>query len=202
MRLSFVTSPISKYHEPIGFKQGITPALAGRHGADATQPHFLHEPVLKDPVRTVDATLRELLFAPGASTGESDVVISVKRTKPWSLSVGADDSGLMSTGRLQGSVSLTLDNPLGLSDLLNLSYNHDINGHTSQYGTHGSSAYYSIPWGNWTLTTTASQYDYHEQIAGAFTTLVSSGKSSTFEVKAGVSVHDLYRCRACEHDQG
>lgn len=126
----------------------------------------------------------DMQIVPGPAAGESDVVITVKRTKPWSLSVSADDSGLRSTGQLQGSVSLTLDNPLGLSDLLNIGYNHDINGHTSQYGTHGSSAYYSIPWGNWTFTATGSQYDYHQQIAGAFTTLVSSGKSSNFDVKA------------------
>ncbi|WP_244305957.1 ShlB/FhaC/HecB family hemolysin secretion/activation protein [Paraburkholderia lacunae] len=125
----------------------------------------------------------DMQIVPGPSTGESDVVIAVKRTKPWSLAVSADDSGLKSTGQLQGSVNLTLDNPLGLSDLLNIGYNHDINGHTSQYGTHGSSAYYAIPWGNWTFTATASQYDYHQQIAGAFSTLVSSGKSSTFDVK-------------------
>ena len=126
----------------------------------------------------------DMQIVPGPSTGESDVVISVKRTKPWSLSVSADDSGLKSTGPLQGSASLTLDNPLGLSDLLNISYNHDIDGHASQYGTHGSSAYYSIPWGDWTFTSTASQYDYHQQIAGAFSTLVSSGKSSNFDAKA------------------
>ncbi|MFM0741440.1 ShlB/FhaC/HecB family hemolysin secretion/activation protein [Paraburkholderia xenovorans] len=126
----------------------------------------------------------DMQIVPGPSTGESDVVISVKRAKPWSLAVSADDSGLKSTGQFQGNVSLTLDNPLGLSDLLNISYNHDIDGHTSQYGTHGSSAYYSIPWDNWTFTASASQYDYHQQIAGAFTTLVSSGKSSTFDVKA------------------
>jgi hemolysin activation/secretion protein len=125
----------------------------------------------------------EMQIVPGPSTGESDVVITVKRTKPWSLAVGADDSGLKSTGQFQGNVSFTLDNPLGLSDLLNIGYTHDINGHTSQYGTHGSNAYYSIPWGNWTFTATASQYDYHQQIAGAFSTLVSSGKSSTFDVK-------------------
>ncbi|RQR66195.1 ShlB/FhaC/HecB family hemolysin secretion/activation protein [Burkholderia sp. Bp9125] len=126
----------------------------------------------------------DMQIVPGPSTGESEVVITVKRTKPWSLAVSADDSGLKSTGQLQGSVTLTVDNPLGLSDILNVSYNHDINGHASKYGTHGSSAYYSIPWGNWTFTATASQYDYHQQIAGAFTTLVSSGKSKTFDVKA------------------
>jgi len=135
----------------------------------------------------------DMQIVPGASTGESDVVITVKRAKPWSLAVSADDSGLRSTGQLQGGASLTIDNPLGLSDLLNLSYNHDIDGHASQYGTHGSSGYYSIPWGNWTFTGSASQYDYHQQIAGAFATLVSSGKSSNFDVKAE---YQFYRNQA------
>lgn len=126
----------------------------------------------------------DMQIVPGPSIGESDVVISVKRTKPWALAVSADDSGFKSTGTLQGRVSLTIDNPLGLSDLLNIGYHHDLNGHASKYGTHGSSAYYSIPWGNWTLTATGSQYDYHQQIAGAFTTLVSSGKAKMFGLKA------------------
>ncbi|WP_186148216.1 ShlB/FhaC/HecB family hemolysin secretion/activation protein [Burkholderia gladioli] len=126
----------------------------------------------------------DMQIVPGASAGESDVVIAVKRAKPWSLTLGADDSGFKTTGTLQGSVSLSIDNPLGLSDLLNIGYTHDINGHESKYGTHGASAYYAIPWGNWTFTATASEYDYHQQIAGAFTTLVSSGKSKTFDLKA------------------
>ncbi|MEM5314783.1 ShlB/FhaC/HecB family hemolysin secretion/activation protein [Paraburkholderia sp. JHI869] len=125
----------------------------------------------------------DMQIVPGPLPGESDVVISVKRQKPWSLALSVDDSGLKSTGQLQGTASLTIDNPLGLSDVFNVSYNHDLNGHESRYGTHGSSAYYSIPWGNWTFTGTASQYDYHQQIAGAFSTLVSSGTSKTFDVK-------------------
>ncbi len=132
----------------------------------------------------------EMRIVPGASTGESEVVITVKRTKPWSFAVSADDSGLKSTGQLQGSTSLTINNPLGLSDLLNVSYNHDIDGHANRYGTRGSSAYYSIPWGNWTFTGTASRYDYHQQIAGAFTTLVSSGNARNVDVKAA---YQFYR---------
>lgn len=125
----------------------------------------------------------DMQIVPGPSAGESDVVITVKRQKPWSLAVSVDDSGLKSTGRYGGTASLTIDNPLGLSDIFNISYNHDIDGHPGQYGTRGDSAYYSIPWGNWTFTATASQYDYHQQVAGAFSTLVSSGESKTFDVK-------------------
>lgn len=126
----------------------------------------------------------DMQIVPGEATGESDVVITVKRTKPWTLSMSLDDSGLKSTGQLQAGVNFALDNLLGLSDILNISYNHDANGHPGQYGTRGDSAYYSIPWGNWTFTATGSQYHYHQQIAGAFSDFVSSGISKTFDIKA------------------
>jgi hemolysin activation/secretion protein len=132
----------------------------------------------------------DMQIVPGPSAGESDIVIAVKRQKPWSLALSVDDSGLKSTGRYQGTANLTIDNPLGLSDIVNLSYNHNLDGHASKYGTHGGSAYYSIPWGNWTFTATASQYNYYQQIAGAFATLVSSGKSKTFDMKAE---YEFYR---------
>ncbi|WP_169708713.1 ShlB/FhaC/HecB family hemolysin secretion/activation protein [Trinickia terrae] len=126
----------------------------------------------------------DMQIVPGQTTGESDVVITVKRTKPWTLSFSLDDSGLKSTGQLQASANFAIVNPLGLSDLFNLSYSHDANGHPDKYGTRGDSAFYSIPWGNWTFTATANQYHYHQQIAGAFTTFISSGLSKTFDVKA------------------
>lgn len=131
----------------------------------------------------------DMQIVPGPSAGESDVVISVKRTKPWSLSVSADDSGLRLTGQLQGNVSLTIDNPLGLSDLLNVSYNHDLNGHASQYGAHGSSAYYSIPWGNWTFTNSgtikaANSFAISAQsVDSSFGTLQSGGQMSLVTAK-------------------
>lgn len=126
----------------------------------------------------------DMQIVPGDVTGESDVVITVTRTKPWTLSVSLDDSGLRSTGQLQASTSLAIDNPLGLSDIFNIGYSHDVNGHADKYGTRGANAYYSIPYGNWTFTASASQYHYHQQIAGAFADIVSSGLSKTFDLKA------------------
>lgn len=131
----------------------------------------------------------DMQIVPGDSTGESDIVITAKRVKPWTLSLSVDDSGLKSTGQLQASANLAIYNPLGLSDIFNLSYNHDVNGHPGQYGTRGDSAFYAIPWGNWTFTATASQYHYHQQIAGAFANFVSSGLSKTFDVKAEYLVY-------------
>lgn len=128
-----------------------------------------------------DATMQ---IVPGPATGESDIVITVKRTKPWSVSVGADDAGLKSTGRYEANTNLALYNPLGLSDVFSIGYSHDIDGHDSKYGTHGANATYSIPWGNWTFSLSGSQYDYHQNIAGAFATIQSAGLSKTWDAKA------------------
>lgn len=87
----------------------------------------------------------DMQIVPGDSTGESDVIITAKRLKPWTLSMSVDDSGLKSTGQLQASANLAINNPLGLSDIFNISYNHDVNGHPGQYGTRGDSVFYAIP---------------------------------------------------------
>ncbi|WP_372450334.1 POTRA domain-containing protein, partial [Paraburkholderia aspalathi] len=67
-----------------------------------------------------DATME---IVPGTVPGESDVVITTKRTKPWSLVVSADNSGTDETGRYIGNVTLGLYNLLGLNDVLSGGFN-------------------------------------------------------------------------------
>jgi hemolysin activation/secretion protein len=131
----------------------------------------------------------DIQIVPGDQPGESDVVLAVRRGKAWKVTATVDDSGSESTGRMQGTLNLALDNPLGLSDLFNVSVSHDLNGHEDRYGTKGSGAYYSVPWGFWTFTGTASQYDYHQTILGASQAFVSSGKSSDVALTLGYLFH-------------
>jgi hemolysin activation/secretion protein len=152
------------------------------HAGDLLNLHDLEqglEQMKRVPNQDVD-----MQIVPGCATGLSEVVITVKRNKPWTLTLSLDDSGLKSTGQLQAGINFALNNPLGLSDIFNFSYSHDANGHANQYGTRGSNAYYSVPWGNWTLTGTASQYHYHQEIAGLVQSFVSSGDSRTVDLKA------------------
>jgi hemolysin activation/secretion protein len=131
----------------------------------------------------------DIQIVPGDQPGESDVVLAVRRGKAWKVTATVDDSGSESTGRMQGTLNLALDNPLGLSDLFNVSVSHDLNGHEDRYGTKGSGAYYSVPWGFWTFTGNASQYDYHQTLAGASQAFVSSGKSSDVALTLGYLFH-------------
>ncbi|MDE1142904.1 ShlB/FhaC/HecB family hemolysin secretion/activation protein [Paraburkholderia tropica] len=122
-------------------------------------------------------------IVPGASPGESDVVVTVKRTKPWSLVVSADNSGTRETGGYLGSVTLGLYNLLGLNDVLSGGYNQDLQFGNHSLGTHGWNASYSVPWGYWTGTLYGYTNTYYQQIAGVNQTFVSSGNAQTAGLK-------------------
>nr|WP_199027239.1 ShlB/FhaC/HecB family hemolysin secretion/activation protein [Ralstonia sp. ASV6] len=126
----------------------------------------------------------DMQIVPGDLPGESDVVITVTRTRLWKVIASVDDSGSKSSGKLQGNLSAALDNPLGLNDLLNVGVVHDLNVNERDRGTKGANAYYSIPLGYWTLSVAAGAYDYFQQIAGVNQSFVSSGNSKNLEVRA------------------
>ncbi|MCY1226775.1 hemolysin secretion/activation protein ShlB/FhaC/HecB [compost metagenome] len=125
----------------------------------------------------------DMQIVPTAAPGVSDVVISVKRAKPWTVVASVDNSGTRSTGKPQGNLSLAVDNPLGLNDLFNVGYSQDLEFSDKSRGTHGWNGFYSVPWGYWTGTLSAYSNNYFQQIAGVNQTFVWSGDSRTVDLK-------------------
>ena len=125
----------------------------------------------------------DMQIAPTDIPGESDVVITVKRTKPWSFVASVDNSGTRATGKLQGNVSFGIDNPLGLNDIFNVGANQDLEFGDKHLGSHGWNGSYSVPWGYWTGTLFGYTNTYYQQIAGVNTTFVSSGNAQTTGIK-------------------
>jgi hemolysin activation/secretion protein len=111
--------------------------------------------------------------------GESDVVVTVKRSKPWSFVASIDNSGTDATGKWQGNMSLGLDNPLGLNDVFTVGANQDLSFGNKSLGSHGFNGSYSVPWGYWLATLSGNTNTYYQQIAGVNQTFVSSGNSQT-----------------------
>lgn len=108
----------------------------------------------------------DMEIVPGEQPGESDILITRKQDKYWRLGFSLDDSGTRSTGRYLGGITFSLDNPFSLSDLLYVSATHNF----PHYGGKGSknyTAHYSVPFGYWQFSVTASDYDYHQTVAGA-----------------------------------
>ncbi len=131
----------------------------------------------------------DMQIVPTAVPGVSDVVIAVKRGKPWTLIASVDNSGTRSTGKWVGNLSLGIDNPLGLNDLFNVGYSQDLAFSDKARGTHGWNGFYSVPWGYWTATLSAYSSNYFQQIAGVNQTFVSSGESQTADLKLHRVVH-------------
>ncbi|AIY40130.1 Channel-forming transporter/cytolysins activator of TpsB family [Collimonas arenae] len=125
----------------------------------------------------------DMQIVPGDVPGESDVVINVKRSKPWKLTGTLDDSGSKSTGKLQAGLNLAVDNPLGLNDMFNVGLSTDADRKAGQRGTSGNNIYYAVPVGYWNFSVSGSTYDYHQEVAQSIQTFVSHGKSRNLEFK-------------------
>ncbi|SEJ87658.1 ShlB/FhaC/HecB family hemolysin secretion/activation protein [Paraburkholderia diazotrophica] len=121
----------------------------------------------------------DMKIEPTEAPGESDVVITVKRSKPWSVVASVDNSGTKATGKWQGNISVGLDNPLGLNDVLALGANQDLSFGNKTLGSHGFNGSYSVPWGYWTATLSGNTNTYYQPLAGVNQTFVSSGNAQT-----------------------
>jgi hemolysin activation/secretion protein len=133
-----------------------------------------------------DATMQ---IVPGDQPGESDVVVTVQRSKPWSLVVSADNSGQRETGGYLASATLGLYNLLGLNDVLSAGYNQDLQFGNHRGGLHGWNGSYSIPWGYWTATLFGYTNTYYQQIAAVNQTFVASGNAQTAGLKIERVLH-------------
>lgn len=122
-------------------------------------------------------------IAPTQGTGQSDLVITIKHSKPWRIVATLDDSGATATGLYQAGVNVGIDNPLHANDLLSLGVTHDVlNG--SGRGTQGINGNYSIPRGNWLFTASFYGYRYHQSVEGSAQTFNSSGTSTSVDLAA------------------
>ena len=140
-----------------------------------------------------DANIQIVPAAEGSLPGESDLVIEFEQHFPYRLTLGLDDSGSKSTGRLQGSATVSIENLLSFNDLFYAAFTRSFKRDSDDDGPRGSenvSAYYAVPWKNWLLSASASQYDYHQTVFGSYVDYRYAGKSTTVN---GTLSRVLYR---------
>lgn len=136
-------------------------------------------------VPTADADIKiEPAQGEGAQLGDSDFVVTYQQAFPIRLSINADDSGTQATGKYQGAVTVSVDNPLALNDLFYVTNTKSLGGGDSgPRGTHGNTIHYSLPFGYWSLGATASTSRYYQSVAGLNQSYVYRGTSENKEVK-------------------
>ncbi|MEB8292144.1 ShlB/FhaC/HecB family hemolysin secretion/activation protein [Klebsiella michiganensis] len=134
---------------------------------------------------TVQASME---IVPGETPGQSDIVINRQQERYWRVDASLDDSGSNATGRYQGNLTLSLDNPLALSDLFYLSGSHNLDGNGGK-SSKNLTGHYSVPLGYWQFLLTASQYDYVQTVAGANGDYQYSGKSKNVDFQLSRVLH-------------
>ena len=133
----------------------------------------------------------DIQITPSQMVNASDIVVDYQQSIPLRLSLNIDDSGSRSTGKYQAGGAISLDNPLGLSDLFYLSYNQSIGGKKDKYTDNNGKTWdsrtadyalhYSFPIYSWTLGINHSAYRYHQAVAGAFEHYDYNGKNRTLD---------------------
>ncbi len=132
-------------------------------------------------VPTVEADIQ---IEPADAPGQSDLVITWRQSLPFRLNVTLDDSGSKSTGRYQGSATLSHDHWLTLNDLFYITANRDLGGgNAGDRGTQGHTVHYSLPWNHWLLGFTQSASRYHQSVAGLTQDYVYRGQNNSAEIK-------------------
>jgi hemolysin activation/secretion protein len=128
-------------------------------------------------------------IAPGTRPDTSDLVLTVTRGRSWRIIANLDDSGANSTGKEQGGLTLAVDSPLGLNDLLSIGYTHSLGRFEPGKGTRGHNLNYSVPWGNWTFGLSSMGFGYRETVSGSLQSFAYTGTSNTTAVSATRLVH-------------
>lgn len=132
----------------------------------------------------------DIQIVPADEPGLSDLVIDWKQGRPVRMQLSVDDSGSRSTGRYQGSATLSLDNPLALNDLLYVGVQGSLGGgDTGARFTRGRSLHYSIPWGSALFAIDVSQHRYLQTVAGAAQDYSYRGTTRSQESTLSYLVH-------------
>lgn len=134
-------------------------------------------------------------IAPGTQSDTSDLVLAVTRGRPWRIIANLDDGGADSTGKEQGGLTLGIDRPFGINDLLSIGYTHSLGRFDPAKGTRGHNINYSLPWGNWTFGLSSMAFGYRETVFGSLQSFAYTGTSKTTAVSATRLVHRNSRSR-------
>lgn len=133
-----------------------------------------------DQINRLQSNNAAMNIYPGERQGESIVIFDNQPSKRWNGYFSYDNKGQDSTGRNQAALGLGLDNPFGLNDLLNISYNRSLPFKSNRQDSFSGSLFYTVPLGYQTLSLSASRSEYDSTLRTAFNQLHSSGETNTY----------------------
>lgn len=147
-------------------------------------------------VSYVDANFNIQPSAEKQLAGYSDILIDYTTQRRILTNLNIDDSGSKSTGKYQGTATISFLNPSQHNDLLYLTYGHDLRkilkNQQSIAGKHGSQSWsigYVVPINRWLLNLSGNVYDYHQTVAGINQDYKYSGSSQQLNLNTQYLLH-------------
>lgn len=143
-----------------------------------------------DQMNRLPSNNARMKLEPGATPGGSVVRIENAPQKSWRFNAGLANSGQKSTGRDQATLSFEKDNFIGLNDQLSLYRSADaasVDGDSPR--SQSLSAYWSVPYGYWTMYGSLNTYTYSSELSGHGTSYTSSGETITSSLGLDRVVH-------------
>lgn len=131
-------------------------------------------------LRSNDARLD---IQPGSTPGASVLRVLNQTRRRWFGSLGTDNNGSPETGEIQATASFSAEDPLGLNDSLIVSYTRSVE--EPREGAYSGATFlsYSVPYGWWTASLSASQADYASVVEGITRDFRTSGRSRTVSLR-------------------
>ena len=142
-----------------GFARNVFPANSG----DLLDLRSLEQGI--DNLNRLPANSAALDLQPGAKAGDTVVAIRNQPGRRWHLTTSVDNTGSRDTGRNQGSATFTFDNPLGLADQISVNQRAAIPYHGDRETSASTTASYSLPFGWYLLSASATTSSYAMQFA-------------------------------------
>lgn len=168
-------------------RANLSPALPMAEG-DVLQLRDVEQAL--ENLKRVPTAEVDIQIEPGQAPATSDLVLSWSQSKPWRLNLSFDDNGSDSSGKYQGSATLSFDHPLKLNDLFYLTLSRDLGGgEPGRRGTRGFAAHYSVPLGYWLLAFNASRNRFFQTVTGATQDYIYSGVSSSQNIQLSQLFH-------------
>lgn len=104
---------------------------------------------------------------PDAGPGDSDLLIQRQQRFPFRIGISLNDAGSESTGKYQGSITLSHDNWWALNDLFYVNFNRALGeGKSSTRGSEAYFVHYEIPYGYWLLGASYGSSEFEHRVTG------------------------------------
>ncbi len=136
-----------------------------------------------DQINRLASNNATMEVSPGAEPGASIVNIINPPSFPVSAYATINNLGSQSTGKDQGSFTLSLDNPLRLNDFITYTHSRTLFEPNQDRKSTSNSFFYSLPLGYFTLQQSYSSSDYRTPLITSARTLVAHGDSETFRTE-------------------